>query len=121
MLFPYVLSKVWLAGLLAIYQGLIWMGVLFLAIMGQTVNFEALRYYGITFCLIALIGGILGLIVSSLSRTAMPPLGWLLLLTVPQLLLILSPLGQWSGLAIMSLFLLIALVGIQRAAGAVRT
>jgi ABC transport system ATP-binding/permease protein len=121
MLLPYVLSKVWLAGLLAIYQGLIWMGVLFLAIMGQTVNFEALRYYGITFCLIALIGGILGLIVSSLSRTAMPPLGWLLLLTVPQLLLILSPLGQWSGLAIMSLFLLIALVGIQRVAGAVRT
>ena len=121
MLLPYVLSKVWLAAILAIYQGLIWTGVLFLAVMGRTVNFEALRYYGITFCLLALIGGILGLIVSALSRTGIPPLGWLLLLTVPQLLLILSPLGQWTGLAIMSLCLLIALVGIQRAAGVVRT
>lgn len=121
MLLPYVLSKVWLAGILAIYQGLIWTGVLFLVVIGRTVNFEALRYYGITFCLVALIGGILGLIVSALSRTAMPSLGWLFLLTVPQVVFILSPLGQWSGLAIVSLCLFVALVGIQRATGHART
>jgi ABC-type multidrug transport system ATPase subunit len=121
MLLPYVLSKVWSVGILAIYQGLIWTGVLFLVVIGRTINFEALRYYGITFCLVALIGGILGLIVSALSRTAIPSPGWLLLLTVPQVVFILSPLGQWSGLAIVSLCLFVALVGIQSGAGSLRT
>ena len=120
MLVPYILSKIWLVAIMAIYQGLVWTGVLYLAVIGQTVNFEALRYYGITLFLLALIGGILGLIVSALSRSARPSLGLLLLLAVPQLLLIVSPLGQWSGLIIMSLGLIVVLVIIQRTAGVVR-
>jgi hypothetical protein len=91
-----------------------------LAVIGQAVNLEGLRDYGITFCLVAFIGGVLGLIVSALSRTAMPSLGWLLLLTIPQLLFILSPLGQWPGLALLSVCLIVVLMAIQRTAGAVR-
>jgi len=53
----------------------------------MTIGLQILPAYAITIFLVALIGGILGLIVSSFSRTAMPTTSWLLLLTVPQLVL----------------------------------
>ena len=84
--FPYVLSKVWLVGILAIYQGLVWAIIHFVA-TGMAAGFQVLLPYGITFFLIAFVGGILGLIVSALTRTAMSTTSWLLLLTVPQLVL----------------------------------
>lgn len=82
---PYVLSKVWLVGLLSIYQGLVW-AVIHFAATRMTVGLPALILDGITFLLAAFAGGILGLIVSALSGRLLTPTGWLLLLTVPQLL-----------------------------------
>lgn len=97
-LFSYILSKVWLVGILAIYQGLVWT-IIHFAATGMAVAPQALVLYAITIFLVALIGGILGLIVSSFSRTAMPTTSWLLLLTVPQLVLsgAITPLAS-SGL-----------------------
>ena len=82
----YILSKVWLVGILAIYQGLIWAVIHFIA-MGMFGGFQALSLYAITFFLVAFIGGVLGLIASALSRTAMTNASWIPLLTVPQLVL----------------------------------
>jgi ABC-type multidrug transport system ATPase subunit len=121
MLLPYILSKIWLVGILAIYQGLVWTIIRFFAETGRAGGLQSLLPYGITLFLIAFIGGILGLIVSALSRTAVTTTGWAILLTVPQLLLILSPLNYWPKLAMMSLFLIIVLVGIKHIAGGVRT
>jgi hypothetical protein len=123
LLFPYILSKVWLAGILAIYQGLVWtiihsFGEIGIGLAG---GLQALLPSGITLFLLAFVGGILGLIVSALSRTAVTTTGWVLLLTLPQLLFIFNPLSHWSKLAIMSLFLIVLLVGIQHGAGNVRT
>jgi len=123
LLFPYILSKVWLVGILAIYQGLVWtiihsFGEIGLGLAG---GLQALFPSGITLILVAFVGGILGLMISALSRTAMTTTGWVLLLTVPQLLFIFNPLSHWSKLAIMSLFLIVLLVGIQHVAGNVRT
>lgn len=157
LLVPYILSKVWLVGILAIYQGLVWAIVHFLA-SGMAGGLASLVPYGITFFLIALIGGILGLMVSALARTTMTASGWLLLFTVPQLIVsgaiipqaslnflfkflstinpsryaveallsssglggTLTPMGHWSILVIMSLFLILILMGIQRGAASVR-
>ena len=121
LLFPYVLSKVWLVGILAIYQGLVWTIIHFFAETGIAGGLQALFPYGITLSLLAFIGGILGLIVSALSRTTMTTTGWLLLLTVPQFLFNVNPLGHWSKLAIISLILIVLLVGIQHGAGSVKT
>jgi len=123
LLFPYILSKVWLVGILAIYQGLVWtiihsFGEIGLGLAG---GLQALFPSGITLILVAFVGGILGLMISALSRTAMTTTGWVLLLTVPQLLFIFNPLSHWSKLAIMSLVLIVLLVGIQHVAGNVRT
>lgn len=82
---PYVLSKVWLVGLLAIYQGLVWAIIHFEAI-GLVRGLPALFLDCITFLLAAFIGGIVGLIVSALSGKLLTTTGWLLVLTVPQLL-----------------------------------
>jgi ABC-type multidrug transport system permease subunit len=84
-LFSYILSKVWLVGILAIYQGLVWTTI-HVAATGMAAGLQVLIPYAITIFLVALIGGILGLIVSSFSRTGMMT-SWLLLLTVPQLIL----------------------------------
>lgn len=84
--FPYILSKVWLVGILAIYQGLIWSLIHYTAI-GMSGDLQALAAYGITFTLVAFIGGILGLMVSTLSRMSMMTTVWVLILTVPQLFL----------------------------------
>jgi energy-coupling factor transporter ATP-binding protein EcfA2 len=121
LLFPYILSKVWLVGILAIYQGLVWTIIRFFAETGRAGGLQNLLPYGITLFLIAFIGGILGLMVSALSRTAMTTGSWVLLLTIPQLLLLLSPINYWPKLAIMSLCLIVVLVVTQHIAGNVRT
>lgn len=83
--FPYILSKVWLVLLFAIYQGAVWTVVHFAA-MGAAGGLQVLSANGITFTLVAFTGGLLGLIASTLSRTAGLHTAWALLLTVPQLL-----------------------------------
>src|SRR6266540_2375934 len=119
LLFPYILSKIWLVGILAIYQGLVWTIAFFLAEkgIGMVGDLQALLSYGITLFLVAFIGGILGLMVSSLSKTAMASTGWILLLTVPQLLFNVNPISSWLKLAIISVCLIIVLLGIQHRAG----
>jgi ABC-type multidrug transport system ATPase subunit len=92
LLLPYVLSKIWLVGILAIYEGLVWTIVHFFASTGiGGINIiEALQRllaYGITFSLVAFIGGILGLVASALSRTPVVITSWVLLFTLPQLFL----------------------------------
>jgi ABC-type multidrug transport system ATPase subunit len=82
----YVLSKVWLVGILAIYQGSIW-AIIHFAGTRLAGGLPALLPYGITFLLVAFVGGILGLIVSALSRTATTATHWMLLFTIPQLIL----------------------------------
>ena len=121
LLFPYILSKVWLVGILAIYQGLVWTIIHSFGEIGSAGGFQALLPSVITLFLVAFAGGILGLIVSALSRTAMTATAWVLLLTIPQLLFIFNPLSHWSKLAIVSLFLIVLLVGIQHGAASVRT
>lgn len=120
LLFPYVLSKVLLVAVLAIYQGLVWMIILSFgeSVTGLGRVFQTLPTYGFTLFLVAFVGGILGLLLSALSRTTMTIAGWVILLIVPQLFLIFDPLSQWSKLAVVSLFLIALLVTIQRGAGA---
>ena len=86
LLFPYILSKAWLVGMLAIYQGLVWTIMYFLA-TGMAEGSQVLLSYGITLFLIAFIGGMLGLLASAGSKRAMTTTSWLLLFTVPQLIL----------------------------------
>lgn len=86
MSFPYALSKVWLVGMMGIYQGLVWTVIHYVAI-GMSGSLQALPAYGITFTLVAFVGGILGLLASALSGTAMMTTAWVLILTVPQLFL----------------------------------
>ena len=121
MLLSYILSKIWLVGILAIYQGLVWTIIHFFAETGMTGGLQDLLPYGITFFLTAVVGGILGLIASALTKTARLTGAWVLLLTVSQLLFLLSPLNDWWKLVIMSLFLIVVLAGVQRATGSVRT
>lgn len=84
--FPYILSKVGLVVILSIYQGLVWAIIHFVA-TGLTGGIPVLSNYAITVFLVALIGGILGLLASMVSRSAMTTTSWLLLFTIPQLLL----------------------------------
>jgi hypothetical protein len=116
MLFPYILSKVWLVGLLAIYQGLVWTIINTFTELGSSGGLQALLSPAITLFLVAFVGGILGLIVSALARTPQSSTAWVLLLTTPQLLFIFNPLNHWSRLVILSLFLIVILVGIQQRA-----
>ena len=89
LLFPYILSKVWLVGILAIYQGLVWAVIHYFAAIGAAEGFDlhVLLPYAITLALVAFTGGILGLMASSLSRSGMMAVVWVLLFTVPQLFL----------------------------------
>jgi ABC-type multidrug transport system ATPase subunit/ABC-type multidrug transport system permease subunit len=84
--FPYILSKASIVGVLAIYQALVW-AIIHFAAVGNTGGLSVLGSYVITFFLVAFIGGIVGLLVSASSRTAMMTANWILLLTVPQLIL----------------------------------
>jgi ABC-type multidrug transport system permease subunit len=86
LLLPYILSKVWLVGILAIYQALVWTAIHFLA-TGMAAGPQTLVPYGIALFLVAFTGGMLGLIVSAMSKNATTRTNWLLLLTVPQLIL----------------------------------
>lgn len=110
MLVSYVLSKVWMVVLLAIYQGLIWSLVGGLQAMLPTV---------MQFSLVAFAGGVLGLLVSALSRTAMSR-SWVLFLTVPLLWFAIDSTGSWRTLAFLSLILIFLLLGAQSAAGRAR-
>jgi ABC transport system ATP-binding/permease protein len=121
LLFPYILSKVWLVGLLAIYQGLIWTIIQSFGAIGSAGGPQSLLSSGITLALIAFVGGILGLMVSGLSRRTMTSISWVLLLTVPQLLFIANPLSNWPILIVLSLLLIALLVAIQRRAGSIGT
>jgi ABC-type multidrug transport system ATPase subunit len=84
--FPYILSKVGLVVILSIYQGLVW-AIIHFAATGLTGGLPVLSNYAITVFLVALIGGILGLLASMVSRSAMTTTSWVLLFTIPQLLL----------------------------------
>ena len=86
LLFPYILSKTWLVGALAIYQALVWTIIHFVA-TGMTTGPQVLLPFGITIFLIGFTGGMVGLLVSALSKREMTSTNWLLLLTVPQLIL----------------------------------
>ena len=122
LLLPYVLSKVLLVGIWSIYQGVVWAVILALGELAQILTgwFQTLLPAVIGFTLAAFAGGILGLLVSALSKTAVTT-GWILLLTVPLLLSIIDPLNQWLILAIISLVLIALLTGIQRRAGSIGT
>lgn len=122
MLPAYVLSKVWLVGGWSIYQGVIWTVADALRDLGSllTTGAPALLPTAITFVLTAFVGGILGLIVSALSRTSMTT-AWVLLLAVPLVLFFFDPLSHWSKLAVISLLLILLLMAIQRRAASVRT
>ncbi|HJR81461.1 MAG TPA: ABC transporter ATP-binding protein, partial [Anaerolineales bacterium] len=64
LLFPYIMSKVWLVGGLAIYQGVVWTIIQSLGETGLTGGLQALLPTGIVLILVSFVGGILGLIVS---------------------------------------------------------
>lgn len=85
LLLPYILSKVWLVGILAVYQGLVWTIIHFVATR-MTGGLPGLLPYGFTLFLVAFIGGILGLMASAISRSAMTTAVWVLWFTIPQLL-----------------------------------
>ena len=119
MLIPYVFSKIWLVAILAIYQGLVWTIINSFRVLGSPGVIQALLSPTITLFLIAFIGGVLGLIVSALSKTATTTTGWIFLLTVPQLLFIVNPLSNWSILIVLGLFLSALLMVIQYRAGSV--
>lgn len=85
LLFPYVLSKVWLVGVLAAYQGVVWT-VIHAVATGLAAGVQVLLLYAITVFLVSFIGGIVGLLVSALSRKPTSAANWLLLLTIPQLI-----------------------------------
>lgn len=86
LLFPYILSKAWLVGALAIYQALVWTIIHFVA-TGMATGPQVLLPFGITIFLIGFTGGMVGLLVSALSKRATTSTNWLLLFTVPQLIL----------------------------------
>ena len=117
-LFPYLVSKLWLVGLLAIYQGFVWTVI---HSFGSAAGSQGLLPSGITLSLVAFFGGVLGLTVSALSKRTMTSISWVLLLTVPLLLFFFNPLNNWLSLVIISLFMIILLLVIQHRAGSVRT
>lgn len=121
MLFSYIVSKLWLVGLLALYQGFVWTIIHSFGQIGSAAGIQGLLSSGITLSLIAFFGGILGLMVSALSKRTMTSISWVLLLTVPLLLSFFNPLNSWLSLVIISLFLIILLLVIQHRAGNVST
>ncbi len=100
--FPYILSKTWVAFLLAIYIGLCWTIIHFIA-AGLFNRFEYFPATWITLILAAFIGGILGLIASAIARHAHTAVMWVLILIIPQLILSGSilPLPRLSPLAML--------------------
>jgi ABC-type multidrug transport system ATPase subunit len=122
LLFPYVLSKVWLAGIWAIYQGVVWTILPSLGVIGTLLSggLQALLPTAIVFTLLAFLGGLLGLVASALSRTATAA-GWVIVLSVPLVLFMFDPFSHWSRLALISLFLIVLLMVIQQREASVRS
>jgi hypothetical protein len=118
-LFSYIVSKLWLVGLLAIYQGFVWAIIQSFGRIGGAAGSQGLLSSGITLSLVAFFGGVLGLMVSALSKRTMTSVSWVLLLTVPLLLFIFNPLNSWLSLVIVSLCLIVLLLVIQYRAGSV--
>lgn len=89
LLVPYVLSKIWLVLILAIYQGAVWTAIHFIAAIGAQAGADpqTLLSYAVTLSLVAFVGGVLGLMASSMGTSAATIGAWVLLLTVPQLFL----------------------------------
>jgi hypothetical protein len=121
MLFPYIVSKLWLVGLLAIYQGFVWTIIHSFGQIGSAAGSQGLLSSVITLSLVAFFGGVLGLMVSALSKRTITSVSWVLLLTVPLLLFFFNPLNSWLSLVIISLFMIILLLVIQNRVGSVRT
>lgn len=117
-LLPYLISKLWLVGLLAVYQGFIWA---IIHSFRNAAGSQGLLSSGITLSLVAFFGGVLGLMVSALSKRTMTSVSWVLLLTVPLLLFFFNPSNGWLSLIIVSLFLIILLLMIQNRVGSVST
>jgi ABC-type multidrug transport system ATPase subunit len=122
LLLPYVLSKVWLVAIFAIYQGVVWtvshsLGSSGLGLAG---GLQALLPTAILLSLAAFVGGILGLMASALSRTGMTAAGWVLLITAPLLLFMLNPLTHWSKFLMISVFLIVVLMAIQNRTASVK-
>ena len=119
--FPYILSKLWTVGVFAIYQGLIWTVIHSFGQTGTGLPAGLLAFVptGVILTLVSFVGGILGLLVSALSRTALTS-SWVLLLSVPLLLFILDPLSHWLRLVFISLLLTALLLFIQYRAARVR-
>jgi ABC transport system ATP-binding/permease protein len=67
-LLPYVMSKIWILTLFALYQALVWTGIHFL-IVNVPGGLTTLLYFFITLASVALVGGILGLLASALARS----------------------------------------------------
>jgi ABC transport system ATP-binding/permease protein len=115
---PYVLSKVWLAAVLALYQAAVWVGIRYLAVQMPGGIHLALGIY-VTVLLTVLAGMMLGLFASAVAPTEQSVTMIVALLIVPQILFSgsfmplpkLTPVGQalsaamtsrWSFEAIMT-------------------
>jgi hypothetical protein len=83
---PYILSKLWMVGFFALYQGLMFAAIHFFA-SGMAGGMRALLSYWMTFALVSLIGGLIGLIASAESRSYQVVPVWVLAMIVPQLFL----------------------------------
>lgn len=84
--FPYVMAKILLVGLFALYQGVIWTAIHYLA-TGMNESLYALPAYWATFTLVAFTGGIIGLIASAATRSNLPASVLVLVVLIAQLLL----------------------------------
>jgi hypothetical protein len=67
-LLPYVLSKLWIVSLFALYQALVWTGIHFLIVIFPDIFYPPIYFY-ITLASVALLGGILGLLASTLASS----------------------------------------------------
>lgn len=85
-IFPFVMSVVWIALAVALYQGLVWTLVHFLAAALPIRPTVVLNYY-LFISLVILVGGILGVLASSLMSSEKKSIILLSLLLIPQLLL----------------------------------
>src|SRR5690606_30715374 len=82
---PYVLSKVWIAGLLALYQAVWWVGIRYLAV-DMPGGFEVAAGFYVTMFLATFAGMMLGLFASAASPSEDAVALIVALLIVPQVL-----------------------------------
>ena len=85
-LVPYALSKAWWIIPVAIFQAVVWTGA-HLAATDLPGGLEAAPGFLITLALLALCGGLLGLIASALARAPQSAPLWVLALIIPQLII----------------------------------